>query len=399
LGGAKDVGLVVLYRVGGDHDPMGRSGLWHMVEHAYVTAAAGKEKARTAEAFFKRYPKGANAQTGNRYTVIATVFPKADLEKELGDAAARMGDLRITTDDLAREKPRIIDEVANMFGALPQLGAWNHARELVRPTPVGGRRGGVPEQVKALTLEEVLRHWKRYYKPRNAILVLAGAVDVKAARKQVTERFGKLPAGEKAPAPHEPGKPRPGEVREVSAASVQPKAKAHFAIAYAAPAPGSKDYAPFLVLVARLWTERALGGADGPQVYYLPLDGPAVIAVAAPLKAGETSKQAVARLEKMVAKATGPKRDKEDLGNDLVMAHFRFATQLGTADLSARVFASNPYLAAFSVGRREQLGIDPTKLGKALDAVTGEDLRRVARAVFSPRRHAAAVVSPRERAP
>ena len=30
--------LLVLYKVGGDHDPPGRSGLAHLVEHLYVTA-------------------------------------------------------------------------------------------------------------------------------------------------------------------------------------------------------------------------------------------------------------------------------------------------------------------------------------------------------------------------
>ena len=42
--------------------------------------------ARTAEAFFQRYRAGCNAQTGDRYTVFATVFPKGDLEKELTEA-------------------------------------------------------------------------------------------------------------------------------------------------------------------------------------------------------------------------------------------------------------------------------------------------------------------------
>jgi hypothetical protein len=42
-----------------------------------------------------------NGQTGDRYTVFAAVFPKNDLELELKDAAARMGDLRLSADDLA----------------------------------------------------------------------------------------------------------------------------------------------------------------------------------------------------------------------------------------------------------------------------------------------------------
>src|SRR5262249_57946256 len=39
--GSGDVALVVLYSVGGDHDPRGKSGLAHLIEHVSVTAAAG----------------------------------------------------------------------------------------------------------------------------------------------------------------------------------------------------------------------------------------------------------------------------------------------------------------------------------------------------------------------
>jgi zinc protease len=102
-----------------------------------VTAADGHAKPRTTEEFFGRYAEGANAQTGDRYTVFSAVFPKKDLETELKDAAARMGDLRITADVLARERPRLLIEVGHMFGAIPVLAAVNNARELVKPTPRG----------------------------------------------------------------------------------------------------------------------------------------------------------------------------------------------------------------------------------------------------------------------
>src|SRR5439155_7682653 len=59
--GARETALVVLFSIGGDQDPPDRSGLAHLIEHVYVTAAAGKEKSRTADELIKRYPKGWNA--------------------------------------------------------------------------------------------------------------------------------------------------------------------------------------------------------------------------------------------------------------------------------------------------------------------------------------------------
>jgi zinc protease len=392
--GAGNIALLVLYKVGGDHDPEGRSGLAHLVEHLYVTAAAGAAPARTSLAFFQRYPAGCNAQTGDRYTVIATVFPKRDLEKELAEAASRMGELRITAADLEREKPRLLDEVSNMFGRFPALGALNNAREQIRPAPRGGRKGGLPEHVKALTLDEVLVHWQRFYKPQNAIICLAGAVEEAEARQAVSAHFGKLSAGEKVPRPGEPDSPKAGVVRELSVKSLQPNAEPAACLAYAAPAPEDELYAPFLVLVARFWNASAqsggVGGTDRPSIYFPLLEDASVLGVSAVAKPGETAPQAVARLESFVADTIAPQfREDERASTRQTFAFF-----LGTAEVSDFALAQNPYGAALSLARREQLAIDPVKLNRALDVVTDGDLRRAAVAILSPDRHAAAFVSP-----
>ena len=394
--GAGNVALLVLYKIGGDHDPEGRSGLAHLVEHLYVTAAAGAFPARTAEAFFQRYRAGCNAQTGDRYSVFATVFPKGDLEKELAEAAARMGELRITAPELDREKPRLLDELSNMFGRIPSLGAINVARELIRPTPQGGRKGGLPEQVKPITLEEVRAHCKRYYKPRNAILVLAGAVDEAAARQAVAAHFAKLEPGEEVLEPGEPGSPNAGAVRELSVRTLQLQAEPVACLAYAAPQPGSDLYAPFLVLVARFWAASARpgggrgGGAGQPSVYFPLLEDPAVLGVSAMAKPGETASRAIARLESFVADMIAPPlRDDERASACQIFAFF-----LGTADIPDFALAQNPYGVALSLARREQLGIDSLELKRAFDALTERDLRRAAGELFTATRHAGAFVSP-----
>ena len=390
--GASDVALLVLYKIGGDHDPGGRSGLAHLVEHLYVTAAAGPDPARTAEAFFDRYRSGCNAQTGDRYTVFATVFPRGDLEKELAEAAARMGDLRIAAADIDREKPRLRNEVANMFGRLPSLGAVNVARELSRPTPREGRKGGLPEHVNAITLDEVRVYWKRYYKPKNAILVVAGAVDEAAACKAVMDLFAGLEPGEEVPQAGESGSPKAGAVRELSVRSLQPQAEPVTCLAYAAPKPGSELYTPFLVLAARFWAASAQpgGGTGRPSVSFPVLEDPAVLGVSAVMKPGETALRAIASLESFVADTVAP-----PVRNDeRAAARQNFALFLGTAEVSDFALAQNPYGAALSMARREQLGIDPLKLGREFDALTERVIRRAADEIFAPARHTGALISP-----
>jgi zinc protease len=326
--------------------------------------------------------------------VLATVFPQGDLEQELTEAAARMGDLRITVAELDCEKPRLHDEISNMFGRLPTLAAVNIARELIRPTPHGGRKGGLPEHVKAITLDDVQIHWKRYYKPKNAILVLAGAVDETAARQAVTAHFANVVPGEELPKPGEPGSPNSGTVRELTVRSLQSQAAPVACLAYAVPEPASALYAPFLVLAARFWAASAQpgggGATDRPSVYFPLLEDPAVLGVSTTAKLGETAERAVARLESFVAETIAPQLRHDEIG----AARQMFALFLGTAEIPDMALAQNPYGAALSLARREQLGIDPLKLNRAFDALTERDLRRAADEIFNPARHAGAFISP-----
>ena len=392
--GANDVALLVLYKIGGDHDPEGHSGLAHLVEHVYSTAAAGAEPARTADALFRRYPSGCNAQTGDRYTVFATVFPKGELEKELAEASARMSDLRLSSGDLDREVPRLLDEVANMFGRIPALGAVNNARELVRPSPRAGRKGGLPDHIRAITLDEVRSYWKRYYKPANAIVVVAGAVDEGAARRAVTAHFAKVPAGEPVPPPGEPGASRAGTVRELAVKPLQPQAEPVACLAYAGPGAGervlcavSRDRRP---AVRGFWPVRRPARSDDDLL-------PAARRSGRPgHRRGARSRESpergpLARLEKLVADAVAPGIRQDERASTRQM----FGFLLGTSDLPDFALARNPYGLALSLARREQLGLDSVKLGRALDALTEAELRRAAAEFLAPARDGAAIVSPR----
>ncbi len=112
-----------------------------------------------------------------------------------------MSDLRLSSETLEQEKARLLEEVQNMFANFPPLAAQNNARELIRPTPDGGRCGGQPDQVRALRTKDVQEHLGRYYRPRNAIVSIAGAFDPAAARKAISAHFAGLAPGKTARTP------------------------------------------------------------------------------------------------------------------------------------------------------------------------------------------------------
>lgn len=389
--GATQVAVVVLYSIGGDHDPEGRSGLAHLVEHVYVTAAAGDQPARTAEEYSRRYPAGWNAQTGDQYTVVATVFPGKDLNSELGDAAQRMGQLRIVPADLDREQPRVTVELENMFGRIPQLGARNHARELVRPTPLAGRKGGLPEHLARLTAADIQERWRRYYKPKNALLVVAGAIDAADARELIKKHFDQLPGGEAVPQPNLPGEGRPGQARTIAVKPIVVGSSSEACLAYRAPEPANVLFAPFLVLAARLQTNSAKfeAGANRFPVSFTPMDDGAVISIGISARPDETSESATKKMQSIAAAIVNQPLTPQETA----LVGQTYGPMLGLTDLADQMIAANPYFVAFTLARRQQMGLDPVKLKAALASLTDDDLRLAASQIFGPERGAGVLVS------
>ena len=58
---------------------------------------------------------------------------------------------------------------------------------------------GWPSDIENLTREQAEEHYRKYYKPRNAILVMAGDLDTLETMKLVKKYFAPIPAGEAFP--------------------------------------------------------------------------------------------------------------------------------------------------------------------------------------------------------
>ncbi len=385
---AQRTALALVVRVGEHHDPAGKSGLAHLVEHCLVTAAAGDCPARTYEALAQRYPDGSTAQTSDRHTLVAYVFPPERLEEELREAAARLSDLRITADDVAREKPRVLAEVANMFEGLPGLAAMNRARQRLLPTPSGGRRAGLPAHVGTLTLEEVLAHVTKHYRAGNALLSLAGPFDEAPTRALVQQLFADLPHGEPPALLVAPVAVAPPGL-DVLRRPLPPGESARATLAFAAPDPSSPDYAPFVTLLARLFDAQAPFKVFPPPLYFAPLDEPGAAYVSTALEPDESPEAAVARLQARVTAAVSAPSSPADAARVLNT----YGLLLGVRAASTTQQAQNPYLAAMGPAVRHVLGLDPERLRRELGQVGSLPLGKIAARLFDPLKAGAAVVT------
>ncbi|HYZ15886.1 MAG TPA: pitrilysin family protein [Candidatus Acidoferrum sp.] len=187
------VAINVAYRVGGKDDPPGRSGFAHLFEHLMF-----KGTARTAPETIDRLTEDVggynNAFTSEDITNYYEVVPSNHLERLLWAEADRLAALEVNAENFATERDVVIGEydqriLAEPYGMLDEL--VNREAYVVHPY----KRGviGDPAQLNAAALEDVVAFHTTFYRPDNALLVVAGDLDVDRTMEWIERYFGSIP--------------------------------------------------------------------------------------------------------------------------------------------------------------------------------------------------------------
>ncbi len=190
----------VAYRVGGKDDPPGRSGFAHLFEHLMF-----KGTSRTAPETIDRLTEDVggynNAFTSDDITNYYEVVPSNHVERLLWAEADRLASLAVNAQNFATERDVVIGEydqriLAEPYGMLDEL--VNREAYAVHPY----RRGviGSPEELNAASLDDVVAFHATYYRPDNAVLVVAGDIDADETFAAVERWFGAI-ATPSAPVP------------------------------------------------------------------------------------------------------------------------------------------------------------------------------------------------------
>lgn len=172
--GAGVVAVQLWYRVGGKDDPPGRSGFAHLFEHMMF-----KRTRHLPDEAFDRLTEDVgghnNAFTAEDTTAYLNLVPSAHLERLLWAEAERMGGLQVDADNLRSERAvvqaefgqRVLDDPYGplFHGMAPAFWQVHPYRR-----PVIGRI----DDLDAATLEDVQRFHRSYYRPDNAVLIVAG---------------------------------------------------------------------------------------------------------------------------------------------------------------------------------------------------------------------------------
>jgi len=185
----------VMYHVGAKDENPERTGFAHFFEHLLFE---GTENIKRGEWFKIVTANGGsnNANTSDDRTYYFEVFPSNNLELGLWMESERMLHPVInqigvdTQNEVVKEEKRL--RVDNQpYGAL----FAEVKKNMFKVHPYRWATIGSMEHLDAATLEEFQAFNKKFYIPNNAVLVVAGDIDVAQTKKWVEQYFGKVPKG------------------------------------------------------------------------------------------------------------------------------------------------------------------------------------------------------------
>jgi predicted Zn-dependent peptidase len=184
-----------MYHVGAKDEQPDRTGFAHFFEHLLFE---GTENIERGQWFSIVTENGGtnNANTTDDRTYYYEVFPSNNLELGLWMESERMLHPIInqigveTQNEVVKEEKRL--RVDNQpYGKFLE----NVKKNLFRKHPYRWTTIGEMEHLDAATLDEFLAFNKKFYVPNNAVLVVAGDIDISSTKKMVEDYFGDIPRG------------------------------------------------------------------------------------------------------------------------------------------------------------------------------------------------------------
>jgi zinc protease len=187
---------MIWYRVGAADEPAGHSGIAHFLEHLLFK---GTEKIapNAFSGIVEAQGGDDNAFTSWDYTAYYQRIAADRLDLVMEMEADRMRNLRLTEEDVVTERQVILEERAQRTDTDPGalLTEQMRAAQFLN-SPYGIPVIGWRHEMEALSRDDALSYYQRFYAPNNATLVIAGDVTPEQVKELAEKHYGPLKPSE-----------------------------------------------------------------------------------------------------------------------------------------------------------------------------------------------------------
>jgi zinc protease len=189
----------IWYKVGSRNERLGTTGMSHLLEHMMFKGTK-KYGPKTFSQTVMRNGGNDNAFTGKDYTAYFETFAADRIGISLDLEADRMQNLLLDPKEFLSEREVVKEErrmrteddpTATMVEEMTAAAFIAHPYEW----PVIGWMA----DINNITRDDLYNHYRTYYAPNNATIVVVGDFDTKALLPQIEKNFGQIPRGPAVP--------------------------------------------------------------------------------------------------------------------------------------------------------------------------------------------------------
>ncbi len=188
---------MVLVGTGADFETKEQNGLAHFLEHMCFKGTTKRPTAKGIALELDSIGAEHNAFTGKSHTGYYARAHKRHAKKIIEIVSDIYLNSVFPESEIKKEQGVVIQEI-NMYADDPQYKVYRLSNELLYgDQPAGREIAGTKETVSSFTRENLIAYHTSQYTAKNTVVIIAGNVPEKEAKKQVTELFGVLKEGKK----------------------------------------------------------------------------------------------------------------------------------------------------------------------------------------------------------
>ncbi|HEY0113199.1 MAG TPA: pitrilysin family protein [Allosphingosinicella sp.] len=186
----------IYYGIGFRIEPRNRTGFAHLFEHLMFQGSANAPKGVFDKIIYNNGGVN-NGSTRFDFTNYYEVVPSNALENVLWVEGDRMARLDVSQTVLDNQRGVVTNEVKGAVLNQPYGGwPWLHMPQLANENWHNAHNFyGDLGDLAAATVGDARDFYKAYYKPNNAVLVVAGDIDYARTRAWIDRYFGAIPRG------------------------------------------------------------------------------------------------------------------------------------------------------------------------------------------------------------
>jgi len=245
------------YKVGSKDESPGRTGVSHWVEHMNFKGTRNIPRDQV-KGIIEQFGGTWNGYTWIDQTAYLETASNEALDRMLFIEAERMSSCLYAPDDCDSERTVIISELKGGENDPEQLLDIDVTSAAFRVHPYQHPTIGWLRDLETMTRDDLYGHYRQYYVPNNATLVVVGDVATDDVLNRVERHFGSIEAGVPSARPRYV---EPTQLAERRVHFRKPGTAAYWRAAFHAPAFNQSDFFPML------FVDAALSGASGLNLW------------------------------------------------------------------------------------------------------------------------------------